>query len=145
MPVDLHFNRLEDWAFLKDREGLLERAARLALASGGSQGGEVSFTFVSAEEIRELNREYLGRDRPTDVIAFNLGQETSLLGDVYVSPEVAALNAADLGEDPLREILRLVVHGSLHVIGFDHPEGAGRDASPMFVLQEELLHALSDE
>ena len=142
-PV-VHFNRLGDWPALAGDEALLRRAALAALESCGRREGEVSFTFVSADEIRALNRKYLDRDRPTDVIAFDLGDAPSLLGDVYISPEVAALNAAEHDEVERREILRLVIHGSLHVIGLDHPEGPDRDSAPMFVTQEELLRSLAD-
>jgi probable rRNA maturation factor len=144
MPPDLHFNRLEDWPALRDGEDLFRRAALASLESGGSREGEVSYTFVSAEEIRALNRDYLARDRPTDVIAFDLGDGQNLLGDVYISPEVAAANAVEHGQTERQETLRLVVHGSLHVIGLDHPDGPGRTSAPMFVLQEELLRSLAD-
>lgn len=143
MPPILHFNRLEQWPELRDREAELRRAARVALTARGDVEGEVSFTFVSRREIRELNREYLDRDRETDVIAFELGHEGELLGDVYIAPEVAAEFAAEHGEAPGREVTRLVIHGSLHVIGLDHPEGPDRDRSPMFELQEELLRSLA--
>jgi probable rRNA maturation factor len=143
MPPVLYFNQLEDWPRIAGDEALFRRAALAALESCGEREGEISFTFVSADAIRALNREYMGRDRPTDVIAFDLEGGSSLLGDVYISPEVAALNAAEHGEAERREILRLVIHGSLHVIGLDHPEGPGRDSSPMFVTQEELLRSLA--
>ena len=54
------------------------------------------------------------------------------------------MNAAEHGEAERREILRLVIHGSLHVIGLDHPEGPERDSSSMFDAQEELLRSLAD-
>ncbi len=142
-PV-LYFNKLADWPGLAGDEVRLRRAALAALESRGKREGEVSFTFVSADEIRALNRQYLDRDQPTDVIAFDLADGPSLLGDVYIAPEVAAVNAAERGEAEGREILRLVIHGSLHVIGLDHPEGPERDSSPMFVTQEELLRSLAD-
>lgn len=144
MPPELHLNRLGEWPAVRDSESLLRRAALAALESRGKKSGEVSYTFVSAEEIRGLNRDYLQRDHPTDVIAFDLGDGGDLLGDVYISPEVAAANAADHGETAQREMVRLVVHGSLHVIGLDHPEGPERESAPMFVLQEELLRSLTD-
>lgn len=143
MPPVLHFNRLGEWPGLESLEPRLRQAARAALASMGDREGEVSYTFLSADEIQALNRDYLERDRPTDVIAFELGEGQDLLGDVYISPEVAASNAADHGDTAHGEIIRLVVHGSLHVIGLDHPEGPERDAAPMFVLQEELLRSLA--
>ena len=144
MPPRLHFNRLGEWPAARDSESLFRRAALAALESRGERSGEVSYTFVSAEEIRRLNCDYLERDHPTDVIAFDLGDGGSLLADVYISPEVAAANAADHGELEQQEIVRLVVHGSLHVIGLDHPEGPERESAPMFVLQEELLRSLTD-
>jgi rRNA maturation RNase YbeY len=144
MPPVLHFNRLGEWPAARDSESLFRAAALAALESRGERSGEVSYTFVSAEEIRRLNCDYLDRDHPTDVIAFDLGDRRSLLGDVYISPEVAAANAAEHGEAEQQEIVRLVVHGSLHVIGLDHPEGPERESAPMFVLQEELLRSLTD-
>jgi probable rRNA maturation factor len=144
MPLVLHFNKLGDWPGLAGDETRLRQAALAALESLGSRDGEVSFTFVSADEIRVLNREYLDRDGATDVIAFDLGEGPALLGDVYISPEVAVLNAAEHGESERQELLRLVIHGSLHVIGLAHPEGPGRDSAPMFVMQEELLRSLTD-
>ena len=84
MPPVLHFNQLADWPTLAGDEALLRRAALAALESRGERTGEVSFTFVSADEIRALNREYLDRDWPTDVIAFELADGPSLLGDVYI-------------------------------------------------------------
>jgi len=144
MPLVLHFNRLGDWPGLEEREPILRRAALAALESQGERDGEVSYTFLSADQIRALNRDYLERDRSTDVIAFDLGEGRSLLGDVYISPEVASANAAEHGEVEQNEILRLVVHGSLHVAGLDHPEGPEREAAPMFALQEELLRSIVD-
>jgi probable rRNA maturation factor len=143
VPPILHFNRLGQWPELRERESELRRAALSALTSAGDVGGEVSFTFVSRDEIRDLNRTYLDRDRETDVIAFELGDEGDLLGDVYIAPDVAAEFATAHGETHGREVARLVIHGALHVIGHDHPEGPERDRSPMFHLQEELLRSLT--
>lgn len=143
MPPVLHFNRLGEWPGLAAREPLLRRAALASLESAGPREGEVSYTFLASDEMQSLNRDYLERDRPTDVIAFDLGGGGDLLGDVYISPEVAAANAAEHGVSEDQEILRLVIHGSLHVIGLDHPEGPGRETSPLFRLQEELLRSLA--
>ena len=144
MPMILHFNRLDEWPGLEEREPILRRAALAAFESQGERDGEVSYTFLSTQEIRVLNREYLDRDRATDVIAFELGEGSTLMGDVYISPEVAAANAVQHGELEQNEILRLVVHGSLHVAGLDHPEGPERETAPMFTLQEELLRSIVD-
>jgi probable rRNA maturation factor len=104
--------------------------------------GEISVSFVSEQEIRELNLQYLGIDGPTDVIAFELGGRGTLLGDIYIAPEVARLRAAEWDVTVSEELLRLVVHGVLHVLGHDHPSGDDRLESTMFRLQEEVLRRL---
>lgn len=140
-PADvvLHLNWTEEWEGVRGEEELLRRAAETALASSdGPLRGEVSVTFLPADEIARVNREYLDRDGPTDVIAFELGDD-ELLGDVYVCPEVAARAAREEGVELREELVRLVVHGVLHVLGHDHPEDDGRWESPMFRLQERLV------
>lgn len=138
--VAVHLNRHEDWDALRGRGELLRRAARLALDSGGERRrGEISVTCLPAEQIARINREYLGREGPTDVIAFDLGGDAELLGDVYVCPDVAADAARAEGIALPEEVTRLVVHGVLHVLGHEHPEDGDRWASPMFRLQERLV------
>ena len=119
---------------------LLEGGILAVLGDHGSGDGEVSLTFMDDEGISALNQEHLGRDGPTDVIAFALheGQEP-VFGDVYVGYEQALRQSSELGIPLDEELLRLAIHGTLHVLGFDHPEGEDRMASPMFMRQEELL------
>jgi len=100
---------------------------------------ELSVTLVSDEAITGLNRQYLGRDRTTDVIAFSLGEDEAPLGDVYVCMDQARRQAADEGVSLQEELVRLLIHGALHVLGHDHPEGPDRMQSPMFVLQERIV------
>lgn len=145
MSLNLLINRLEEWTPPPAFESRVVRAAEMALLVNGPRDGDVSFTFVSGTEIRELNRDYLGNDRATDVIAFELGDGGLLIGDVYICPEVAAENASDTDEDLPTELLRLVIHGALHVIGYAHPEGPERADAPMYVIQEELLHTLAHD
>lgn len=145
MGLILHFNRVSEWPAVAAARVALDPAARSALVSGGAVTGEVSFTFVSRQEIQALNERWLGRDRPTDVIAFEMGDGDALIGDVYISPEVAAANAAERHEAEDAEILRLVIHGALHVIGLDHPGTEDRESSEMFRRQEELLEALGED
>ena len=102
----------------------------------------VSVTFVSARRIAALNRAHLGRRGATDVIAFGFAQRREadpVIGDIYIAPGVARTNAAAHGVSAREEVTRLVVHGVLHVLGFDHPEGAERTASAMWRRQEQLL------
>lgn len=120
----------------------LRRAAHHVASSEGRSVGELSLTLLPDDDIRAINREYLSRDYVTDVIAFSLGDGDALLGDVYVGFEQARRQAGELGVDPSEELLRLVVHGVLHVVGHEHPEGPERLESPMFLRQETLLREI---
>lgn len=121
----------------------VERAVRATLRAEGHDAGEVSVALLGDREITSLNREYLDHDRPTDVISFALhGEGEPPLGDVYVGVEQAHRQAGELGVDPGEELLRLAVHGTLHVLGWDHPEGEERLESAMFRRQEEILRTL---
>jgi probable rRNA maturation factor len=104
----------------------------------------VTVTFLGPARMRRLNREWLGHDRETDVIAFALPAPAGgLYGDVYICPSVARAQAQALGVPAREELCRLVVHGTLHVLGYDHPAGAGRLRSPMWRRQERYVKALA--
>ncbi len=117
-------------------------AVRAVAAAQGVGEGEISVTFVDAPAMATLNRSHRGRPDPTDVLAFNLAAAEAPLGDVYICPDVARESAVELGLAPREELLRLVVHGVLHVFGWDHPEGTDRLESEMFRRQEEILSEL---
>ena len=100
----------------------------------------VSVTFLSAARMRALNRRTFGRDARTDVIAFSLPHGGRVGGDVYVCPAAAADAPVEV---PLeQELVRLVVHGTLHVLGYDHPAGPGRARSVMWRRQERYVRRL---
>ena len=109
----------------------------------------LSITFVSASQIARLNRTHLGHAGSTDVISFALTNPPSapalqaIVGDIYIAPAVARANAARMRISVRQEIARLVVHGTLHVLGHDHPDGADRTSSPMWRRQEQLLARLT--
>ncbi len=141
--MTIFLNGLEGWVELVDARVSILEAARTALGTDPRPvEGELSITLVDDVEMTRLNREWLNRDGATDVIAFSLGSADSLLGDVYIAPETAGRNASRIGVELTEEVLRLVIHGVLHVIGYDHPEGPDRDSSEMYQLQEELLRGL---
>ncbi len=124
---------------------LIDEAVRRTLAAEGTGRAEVSVTLLADAEIRDLSRRYLGRDWPTDVLAFSLGGDEETVGDVYVGFEQAGRQAAELGIPLEEELARLAIHGTLHVLGHDHPEGPERSDSPMFRLQEHLLRELLED
>ncbi len=127
-------------------EDLLRSAVDSVLRDAGITDGEISLALLDDQAIRELNRTYLGRDRPTDVIAFTLHEEgESLLGDIYVGHEQAVRQADEIAVPLIEELVRLAIHGTLHVLGHDHPETDARFDSDMFRLQERLVRDLLDE
>jgi probable rRNA maturation factor len=116
--------------------------ARAVLRAEGVHDAMLSIAFVSPRAIAALNRRHLRRAGSTDVIAFGFaraGAGAPVVGDVYIAPAVAREQARRLGVTVREELLRLVVHGTLHVLGHDHPDGAGRTASAMWRRQESLL------
>lgn len=121
---------------------VVRRAVR-AVLEGERRAGAVSVTFLGPTRMRALNRAWLGHDRPTDVIAFALPTPGGgTLGDVYVCRAEAARSARARGLPLREELLRLVVHGTLHVLGHDHPEGEARVHSPMWRRQERYVRRL---
>ncbi len=125
--------------------GRVEQAVRMVLEGESSSSVHVSVTFVSQDRVRELNQRHLDRSDTTDVIAFALPHPGLLVGDVYVCPAVARRTARETGVSEAEEILRLVVHGTLHVLGYEHPEGAERRRSPMWRVQEAYVRGLCHE
>lgn len=105
-------------------------------------GSHVDVTLLAPADMRRANRRATGRRGLTDVIAYPLPQpDGSVVGDVYICPaaaEAAARNGVDLCE----ELIRLTVHGTLHVLGYDHPESAARTRSPMWQRQERYVTRL---
>jgi probable rRNA maturation factor len=120
----------------------VKEAAVAALKAERAKDAMLSITFVGQAAMSQLNRRYLGHHGPTDVISFGLGRigkRGAVVGDVYICAEVARENARRQGIPAGEELLRLVVHGTLHVLGHDHPTGTGRTSSAMWRKQERIL------
>ena len=131
----------------------LARARVAALARGVLRAERVhdarlSIAFVSSRVMAGMNRRHLGHSGPTDVISFALPSRASgepLAGDVYIAPDVARANAIEHDVSLREELARLVVHGTLHVLGHDHPDSEKRTTSPMWKRQEQLVSRLAAE
>jgi probable rRNA maturation factor len=120
----------------------IEAAVRHVLRAEGIHEAEISVALLDDAAIASMNQEYLEHDGPTDVITFAMHEgDEPPLGDIYVGVEQAVRQAAEFGATPADEVLRLAMHGTLHVLGFEHPEGEERVGSEMFVRQEELLRS----
>lgn len=124
-----------------------ERAFRVAgfvLESLGQAGSELSVVFVSDRAVTRLNRTYLGKNHATDVLAFSQREgegctlHPGVLGDVIISVETAAVQAEESGTSFLEELDLLLIHGILHLLGYDHTVG-GKTAERMVRKQGELF------
>ena len=111
-----------------------------AVLRGEKRDALVSVSFVGRERMRSLNARWKGRNEPTDVLAFALtGPDGARTGDIYICPWVATREARARGLPLRQELARLVIHGVLHELGYDHPEGPRRTTSPMWRRQERYL------
>ena len=120
-------------------------------ASGYKSDAEVSVRIVDSDEIRALNREYRGKDRPTNVLSFPAGEVAGLpaevpvlLGDIVICASVVRAEAASQGKAAPDHWAHMLVHGTLHLLGYDHDANA--DAVEMEALEARILalQGLSD-
>ncbi len=98
---------------------------------------DLSIAFVDKEKMLEVNEEFRSVSSPTDVLAFNLSDNTGLSGEIVISPQVAQENSEDAGTSFAEEVELLLVHGILHVLEYDHTTDDG--ANKMFSRQQQLM------
>ncbi len=127
-----------------DSDRLLQLASFVLADQHVPEAMEVSLLFVDRVAISDLNAHHMGKQGPTDVLAFPIdlpgetrGGVPAILGDVVLCPEVAAQQAREHAVEPAAEIELLVVHGLLHLLGHDHAEPEER--TRMFTLTDRLL------
>jgi probable rRNA maturation factor len=121
-------------------------ACETTLRAGRVRDALVSIAFVTDRQMATLNRRHLGHAGTTDVISFGFAPAvpgSAVVGDIYISAAQARRNAVAHGERIRDELLRLVVHGTLHVMGLEHPEDDARYASPMWKRQERIMRQLA--
>jgi probable rRNA maturation factor len=124
----------------------VDLAVRMIHRRAGREGAgdELSITFLEDDPIRALNRRYLDHDWVPDVLAFTF-PEPPPLGDVYVGLDQAVRQARDEGVPLEEELVRLAVHGTLHVLGSEHPEAPeDREASEHYRIQEAVVREVMD-
>lgn len=125
---------------------LLAKAVRRVLSQRQHPPCEVSVLITSDAQIQELNGEYRGKNEPTDVLSFPMDDDPDIegaprfLGDIVISLERAIEQAEDYGHSVEREVAFLAVHGTLHLLGYDHDSEAGE--AEMRALEEETLRGL---
>lgn len=126
----------------------LEKVAQICLEiEEVDSSAEISLVFVDDDEIQTLNKTYRDKDMPTDVLSFPLWDEEEedvsgeiLLGDIIISLETAQRQAEEYGHPLEREIAYLMVHGLLHLLGYDHMDP--EEKKVMRQKEEEILHAI---
>lgn len=117
----------------------------------GLPDAELSILILDNDGIQEINRDYLDRDRPTNVISFAMqegeygGVQPQLLGDVVISAERAADDARDAGIPFEHELVFLLLHGILHLLGYDHERGTEEQAVVMEEKEREIFALLKEE
>jgi len=123
--------------------------AREVLRGERCASAVLAVTFVSPATIARLNRQHLGHRGPTDIITFEHAATAPglpVVGDIYIAPAIAAASARRFGATAREEVARLVIHGVLHALGWEHPEGEGSDRtrSAMWRRQERWLSRLRE-
>lgn len=126
-----------------DSETIKRNLTRI-LRGLGCHNGELSLLFTNDKEIAELNHRFLKRDGPTNVLAFPMREghseepDTPMLGDIVISLDAAVRDAERAGETLQNMVDRLLIHGVLHLLGYEH-EGSGQEARRMDQETDRLL------
>jgi probable rRNA maturation factor len=123
---------------------LLSKIAHRALEVLGLSKVELSIALVSDAQIKRLNKLYRNKDKPTDVLSFPIGEKVEdwlILGDIVISVDTAKRQAQELGHSLEEELKRLLVHGLVHLLGYDHELG-GEEEKKFFELEEFILREL---
>ena len=125
--------------------------AQRILSALACPASELSVTIVGDRSIRRLNRDYLGRDKATNVISFSMQEgafgtiNPDLLGDVVISADTAAREAEEGGDSYNSRLVFLLLHGILHLTGYDHERSGEAEAERMEAKERELFALLKEE
>lgn len=137
------FNKTEE----KIDKSFVRKIVKHTLKKMSAENSEVNIIFVGLEEIHEINKTYRGVDRPTDVISFALEDNDDIsvydervLGDIYICLDKVHEQAKEYNHAETREMAFLIVHGLLHLLGYDHM--IKEEEIIMFNLQEEILNEM---
>lgn len=149
-------NEQTEYEITDQNNELIERVIMEAANAEGINDGEVVITLVNDDTIHNLNRDYRGVDRPTDVLSFAMNEASddeleiffedeneeypNMLGDIIISIPRTIEQAEEYGHSFERELGFLTVHGFLHLLGFDHDNA--EDEKTMFDKQERVLENL---
>ena len=139
----IYFDNRQDLIKIDEEiEKIVEKSIEAALKEiEFTDDYEVSVSFVGDNEIHELNRDYRGVDRTTDVLSFPMDDEfTNMLGDIVININKVIEQAKEYGHSEKREISYLTVHSTLHLMGFDHEEE--EDKKEMRAVEDRVMEKL---
>ncbi|MBL8958258.1 MAG: rRNA maturation RNase YbeY [Gemmatimonadetes bacterium] len=140
--IDVAVTRAPTLARLPLAAARVQRLARYVLEREAVAHASLHFAFVGRRTIASVHRRITGVPGPTDIVTLQHARQAPgapVVGEVWIAPEVARENARRFGTSLLEECRRLVVHGALHALGWEHPATAQREDSAMWRRQERLL------
>lgn len=149
LPVELDLLiETDGWADEDKLRGLCDRAIAAAFRGAALEvvpNSEISLVFTCDEAIQQLNREWRGKDKPTNVLSFPGGDEDEppfgpLLGDIVIARQTVEREAAEMGIPFDDHLTHLLVHGTLHLFGFDHQ--IDEEAEEMEQFEREILASI---
>ncbi len=145
----IEINNLTEFSI---NEKSFKKLAKDVLIGEGKGGAVISIAFIEKEEIKKINKQYLKRDYPTDVLSFSEAEVdysekkeqvgAKILGEIVICPSRVEKNAKELGLTFEKELNRVLIHGILHLLGYDH-EGSEKEAKRM-KKKEDYYLALVD-
>ncbi len=125
----------------------IKESAEKILEYMGIDKAEVSITLTDDRTIQSINKEWRGKNMPTDVLSFPIDEKPPkyryrVLGDIVISLPYAKRQSEEIGLSYREEVIRLLIHGILHLLGYDH-ERSKKDEDIMFSLQDQIFENLS--
>lgn len=141
----LYDNRQDAIEITADKEDAIKKAIEAVLIKEGLKGDfEVSVSFVTNEEIKDLNKEYRNVDSETDVLSFPMNEEfdgVNILGDIVISTQKIIEQSDEYKHSKEREMIYLIVHSMLHLLGYDHMDTD--EKSVMRAKEKEIMKELN--
>lgn len=137
----------KNWLLLVAKILFLKFRGKKVIASKKSQNPEIedlSIVFVTPKESRKLNLKFRGRGYPTDVLSFPVKEAKMGLGELVLCPEVLKRQAKEHDQSYKDELLLMLIHGFLHLVGYDH-EKSLKEERRMMKIQEKIFHELKKE
>lgn len=137
MSIKVFYDKIE---FRLKGSGKIKRFLEKVILAENKVPGDLNFIFTSDETLLDINIRFLGHDYYTDVIAFDYYSNSRVNGEVYISIDTVKRNATSFGVRTDEEVARVMIHGTLHLCGYN--DGTGQEKDRMFKKQEICVEEL---